>query len=98
MEYKRGDSFLFNFETNTGWVKSHFTLLKANKRKPNITKYIDYISNGNGKLEVSLGIYYFISTRWSTTTHSKRNHSKVSWPPQSPDLTPPDIFLWGYLK
>ena len=22
----------------------------------------------------------------------------VSWPPRSPDLTPPDFFLWGYLK
>ena len=22
----------------------------------------------------------------------------VSWPPRSPDLTPADFFLWGYLK
>lgn len=22
----------------------------------------------------------------------------VAWPPRSPDLTPPDYFLWGYLK
>ena len=22
----------------------------------------------------------------------------VKWPPYSPDLTPPDFFLWGYLK
>ena len=22
----------------------------------------------------------------------------VEWPPRSPDLTPPDFFLWGYLK
>lgn len=22
----------------------------------------------------------------------------VTWPPKSPDLTPPDFFLWGYLK
>ena len=22
----------------------------------------------------------------------------VPWPPRSPDLTPPDFFLWGYLK
>ena len=25
------------------------------------------------------------------------NHS-VEWPPRSPDLTPLDFFLWGYLK
>jgi len=24
--------------------------------------------------------------------------SKELWPPRSPDLTPPDYFLWGYLK
>jgi len=24
--------------------------------------------------------------------------SKGLWPPRSPDLTPPDYFLWGYLK
>jgi hypothetical protein len=24
--------------------------------------------------------------------------SKNLWPPLSPDLTPPDYFLWGYLK
>jgi len=24
--------------------------------------------------------------------------SKGFWPPRSPDLTPPDYFLWGYLK
>ena len=22
----------------------------------------------------------------------------IAWPPQSPDLTPPDVFLWGYIK
>ena len=22
----------------------------------------------------------------------------ISWPPRSPDLTPMDFFLWGYLK
>jgi len=24
--------------------------------------------------------------------------SKGLWPPRSPDLTPSDCFLWGYLK
>jgi hypothetical protein len=24
--------------------------------------------------------------------------SKGLWPPRSPDLSPPDFFLWGYLK
>ena len=24
--------------------------------------------------------------------------SEISWPPRSPDLTPLDFFLWGYLK
>ena len=25
-------------------------------------------------------------------------HHNVEWPPRSPDLTPCDFFLWGYLK
>ena len=25
-------------------------------------------------------------------------HNDVEWPPRSPDLTPLDFFLWGYLK
>jgi hypothetical protein len=24
--------------------------------------------------------------------------SKTLWPPRSPDLSPPDFFLWGHLK
>ena len=27
-----------------------------------------------------------------------RTISRGIWPPRSPDLTPPDYFLWGYLK
>jgi len=29
---------------------------------------------------------------------SDRVISKGIWPPRSPELTPPDYFLWGYLK
>lgn len=25
-------------------------------------------------------------------------HGPIPWPPRSPDLTPPDFFLWGFLK
>lgn len=25
-------------------------------------------------------------------------YGTIRWPPNSPDLTPPDTFLWGYLK
>ena len=25
-------------------------------------------------------------------------HGTIEWPPRSPDLTPLDYFLWGYLK
>ena len=48
---------------------------------------------------------------WSDIPHFTRQHgrnsvlffgdrviSKGLWPPRSPDLTPPDYFLWGYLK
>ena len=26
------------------------------------------------------------------------NSSPIEWSPHSPDLSPPDFFLWGYLK
>ena len=29
---------------------------------------------------------------------SKVLMAKIQWPPNSPDLSPPDSFLWGYLK
>ena len=41
--------YLFN-----GWPKSHFTLLKANKTKPNRAKKIGYISNERPDLGVFL--------------------------------------------
>ena len=63
---------------STGWEKSHITLLKANKTKLNESKKIDCISNEKRKLEVSLDIYYFISTTWSNTARSKRNQSNSS--------------------
>ena len=27
-----------------------------------------------------------------------RNNGPMSWPPRSPNLTPCDFFMWGYLK
>ena len=60
----------------TGCPKSHFTLLKANKSKPNRAKKIGYISNEKPDMGVFLGIYYFISTRWSNIARGKRNHGK----------------------
>ena len=53
------------------------------------------------------------STRWCASPHGEENltllhevmedrviskGAAVSWPPQSPDLTPPDFFLWGHIK
>lgn len=29
---------------------------------------------------------------------SSLRKTKVGWPPYSPDLSPPDFYLWGYLK
>jgi len=38
------------------------------------------------------------ATRSSGPPASVHVISKGLWPPRSPDLTPPDYFLWGYLK
>lgn len=45
------------------------------------------------------------TARFSITTVSElfsgcllTQHGDIAWPPRSPDLTPIDFFLWGYLK
>ena len=35
---------------------------------------------------------------WLTSKLSTKFINKSQWPPQSPDLSPCDFFLWGYLK
>ena len=57
--------------------------------------------------ELSIG-YFQQDGATSHTSHAsmaeiqsffgERVISKGLWPPRSPDLTPPDYFLWGYLK
>jgi len=57
--------------------------------------------------EPSIG-YFLQDGATSQTSHASmaeiqpffgdRVISKGLWPPRSPDLTPPDYFLWGYLK
>ena len=44
------------FISYTGWPKSHFTLLKAKKTKPNKAKKMGYISNERPDQGVFLGI------------------------------------------
>ena len=41
------------------------------------------------------------SLHWLRERFQKRivsRKSAIQWPPHSPDLSPPDFFLWGYLK
>jgi hypothetical protein len=42
------------------------------------------------------------TANWTMEMHKQffddRIISKNLWPPWSPDVTPPDYFLWGYLK
>lgn len=38
----------------------------------------------------------FLQGKFPGRLVSKRGD--IDWPPRSPDLTPPDFFLWGYLK
>ncbi|GFW89764.1 uncharacterized protein TNCV_4069631 [Trichonephila clavipes] len=61
------------------------------------------MDNGNGKCSAlsndSAGDCrtMFNSTRRSGKTKSSRR-CRYPWPPWSPDLTPADFWLWGYLK
>lgn len=38
------------------------------------------------------------TTRYLTQTFGNRRIDKELFPPRSPDLTPVDFYLWGYLK
>lgn len=41
-------------------------------------------------------VFDYLNTHFPN--HWIGTHGPVSWPPQSPDLTPDDFFLWGTLK
>ena len=47
-------NYIYHSNKYTWWAKSHFTLLKANKRKPNRAKKIGFISNERPDLGVFL--------------------------------------------
>ncbi|GFW01025.1 uncharacterized protein TNCV_1762631 [Trichonephila clavipes] len=61
------------------------------------------MDNGNGKCSALSNASaedcraMFNSTRRSGKTESSRR-CRYPWPPRSPDLTPADFWLWGYLK
>lgn len=41
------------------------------------------------------------SLEWLTARFKKKivsRKTEIQWPPYSPDLSPPDFFLWGYMK
>jgi hypothetical protein len=43
----------------------------------------------------------FLQTYFANRIISKSSRyleTAIDWPPRSPDLTPPDFFLWGHLK
>lgn len=46
--------------------------------------------------------HFFLQARdWLNLQYGGRwigRGGPVEWPPRSPDLTPPDFFLWGYIK
>jgi hypothetical protein len=47
---------------------------------------------------VSITKPYFVTHTAIQSFFGDRVISKGIWPPRSTDLTPPDYFLWGYLK
>ena len=55
-----------------------------------------------GKIVVDSGADHAkdIETRQAVVPKSIRCPKAVpiEWPPRSPDMTPPDFFLWGYVK
>jgi hypothetical protein len=49
-------------------------------------------------LSVVYRSYDVCSIALSIAWHTCRFPKSKEWPPRSPDLSPPDFFLWGYLK
>ena len=71
--------------------------------------YVEIFNTFVNQLDDELSIAYFQQDgATSHTSHASmaeiqsffgdRVISKGLWPPRLPDLTPPDYFLWGYLK
>ena len=40
----------------------------------------------------------YLDTQFQGRVISRRRRRGRNWPPRSPDLSPLDFFLWGYLK
>jgi hypothetical protein len=56
---------------------------------------IDFQQDGaptHNALRIREYLYTHFRNRWIGT------HGPIRWPPRSPDLTPPDFFLWGVLE
>ncbi|GFU68201.1 uncharacterized protein TNCV_39111 [Trichonephila clavipes] len=49
------------------------------------------MDNGNGKCSA-------LSNASAGDCRAMFNSTRYPWPPRSPDLTPADFWLWGYLK
>lgn len=46
----------------------------------------------HGRVTVNLFLDETFQDRWIA------NNGPFKWPPQSPDITPMDFFIWGYIK
>ena len=92
-----------------GNVNAHKYLdLVNNKVVPEILNHGRYNLNQNGSIS---RIWWFqdgVSSHTALIVRHRLNelfpqrvvslHHDVEWPPHSPDLTPLDFFLWGYIK
>jgi hypothetical protein len=54
--------------------------------------YKNFNSPAHNALIVRKYLERTFNHRWMDT------HGPLQWPPRSPDLTPLDFFVWGYLK
>ena len=82
-------------------------LLRCNHHNSYIYGNLQHFVNQLGDKEFSIG-YFQQDGATSRTSHASmakiqsffgdRVILKRLWPPHSPDLTPSDYFLWGYLK
>lgn len=55
-----------------------------------------YFQQDGAPAHYSLSVREYLSTQFNGRVIGRRG--TIEWPPRSPDLTPLDFFLWGYVK
>ena len=80
------------------------TKYRVSQKNDAILKFINYVHSYSNRVKFKLHAhrYYMFSCFgfqvFFILSLNMPYNSVLKWPPRSPDLTPCDFFLWGYVK